>query len=184
MQTILEIKKLYELKHVLRDNHVRNRIESVAEHSWSSLILADYFLSTLPLDIDRLRVYELLMYHDVVEIETGDIPVGDLEARKNKKEKELPAMKKLKEDIPAILRDKFERIFHEFEEKKTLEARFAHAIDKLDADLHAMEHPVDEFGVYTEELIRNAHQKYFLEFPEINDMFEKLIVYYKEIGAI
>jgi len=55
-------------------------------------------------------------------------------------------MKKIKEDIPAILRDKFEHIFHEFEEKKTLEARFAHAIDKLDADLHAMEHPIDEFG--------------------------------------
>lgn len=75
MQTILQIKKLYELKHVLRDNHVRNRIESVAEHSRSALILADYFLSTLQLDVDRLRVYELLMYHDVVEIETGDIPV-------------------------------------------------------------------------------------------------------------
>jgi putative hydrolase of HD superfamily len=146
MQTILQIKKLYELKHVLRDNHVRNRIESVAEHSRSALILADYFLSTLQLDVDRLRVYELLMYHDVVEIETGDIPVGDLEARKYKKEKELLAMKKIKEDIPEILREKFAQIFYELEEKKTLESRFVHAIDKLDADLQAMEHPADEFG--------------------------------------
>ena len=184
MQTILQIKKLYELKHVLRDNHVRDRMESVAEHCRSSLILADYFLSTLHLDIDRLRVYELLMYHDVVEIETGDIPVVDLEARKLKKEKELPAMKKIKEDIPEVLRGKFEQIFYELDEKNTLESRFAHAIDKLDADLHAMEHPVDEFDGYTEEVIRNAHQKYFLEFPAINEMFEKLITYYKERGVI
>lgn len=55
-------------------------------------------------------------------------------------------MKKIKEDIPEILREKFVQIFYELEEKKTLESRFVHAIDKLDADLQAMEHPADEFG--------------------------------------
>lgn len=137
MKEISKIKRLYELKHVFRGNHVHGKYETSAEHSRSCLILADYFMNSMNLKIDRLKVYELLMYHDLVEIESGDILLCNEEQRKNGKEIELKAMKKVKSEMPDVLKNKYEQLFYEFEEKKTLEARFANAIDKLDADIYA-----------------------------------------------
>lgn len=72
MDELQRIRKLYKLKSVYRDSSVGNRKESSAEHSWSCLMLADYFIEKMNLKIDRIKVYELLMYHDLVEIEAGD----------------------------------------------------------------------------------------------------------------
>lgn len=180
MKEIEKIKKLYDLKHVLRGIHIHGRKESSAEHSRSALILADYFINVMKLHIDTLKVYELLMYHDVVEIETGDTPINHVEEREKMKKQEMAAMEKIIGEIPDVLKDKFRQLFLEFEAQETLESRFAQAIDKLDADLYAMEHPIDEWGEWTEELVRGLKQKYYIEFPEMNDMFEKLIVFYKE----
>ena len=85
MEEINKLRRLYHLKHVDRFNSVLKRKESSAEHSWSCLILADYFLNLMKdRDIDRLKVYELLLYHDVVEIEAGDIGLLETEKRKDK----------------------------------------------------------------------------------------------------
>lgn len=66
MHNIHKLRKLYQLKRVERANSVSLRRESSAEHSWSCLILADYFLSQMQNSkLDRLKVYELLMYTKV-----------------------------------------------------------------------------------------------------------------------
>ncbi|MDO8656853.1 MAG: hypothetical protein Q7K45_06455 [Nanoarchaeota archaeon] len=44
---IHQLRKFYELKNVERTAKVGSRKESPAEHTWSALILADYFLSTM-----------------------------------------------------------------------------------------------------------------------------------------
>ena len=75
MDEINKIKKLYELKKIYRSTKVENRFESSAEHSWSCLILADYFINKYHLNINKQKVFELLLYHDLVEIETGDTPL-------------------------------------------------------------------------------------------------------------
>src|SRR3989344_2474871 len=46
-----------KLKSVYRKNSVANRKESSAEHSWSCLLLADFFLSKLDLNFDEKREY-------------------------------------------------------------------------------------------------------------------------------
>jgi hypothetical protein len=43
MENINKLRKFYQLKHVERTAPVGERKESSAEHSWSALILADYF---------------------------------------------------------------------------------------------------------------------------------------------
>ena len=119
MKDIHKFRIFNKLKTVYRFSSVENRKESTAEHSWSCLILADFFLSRINFNLDRLKVYELLMYHDVVEIEAGDSPLHPNIKRVNKSEKEKKAMKLLHKELPTPLNDKFLKLFTEFEEQKT-----------------------------------------------------------------
>ena len=181
METIHKLRKFYQLKHVERAGLVGERKESSAEHTWSALILADYFLSIMDNSLDRLKVYELLMYHDVVEIETGDIPVHHIEKRVNKKEEEKAAAHILKEHIPPALKDKFIKLFEEFEDGETPEAKFAKAIDSLDALIHFLDYK-EAWKGWTEEMVREFHGKKIIHFPETKEAFEKMLEYCRENG--
>jgi putative hydrolases of HD superfamily len=184
MQDIQQLRKLYDLKHVYRILAVDDRFESVAEHSWSAMLLANYFFSIMNIEIDKLKVYELLIYHDLAELETGDIPPIEIERRKNKKEMEEFAMANISSHMPDKMAQQYRNLFDEYERKETLEARFANAIDKLDADLHCAYNTKQNFEWWTEEIIRNIKQKHYQEFPEINEMFEKILITHKEHGFI
>ena len=182
MEEINKLRKFYALKNIERQSSVGGRKESSAEHSWSCLILADYFLTTIKENhLDRLKVYELLMYHDVVEIESGDTPIHHEEERKDKKNLELKAAYKLKESFPNEIKDKFMRIFTEFEEQETREAHFAKAIDALDALMHFLDYKKAWKG-WTEEMVRKYHGSYVELFPELKESFDKLLKYCKEEG--
>ncbi len=187
MKEIQKLRKFYKLKEVERNSPVGKRKESSAEHSWSSLILADYFLTLIngkakKEKIGRLRVYELLMYHDVVEIETGDICISKVEERKNKQEAEIKAMRKLKEDFPEAIKEKVWDFFVEFEERKTKEARFAKAIDALDAEIHYLDYKKEWKG-WTPEMVRDLKPwKLVKEFPELEDAYEKVLKFAHEEG--
>jgi len=178
MEEINELRKFYHLKNVERTSPVGERKESPAEHSWSSLILADYMLTKFNLKLDRLKIYELLIYHDIAEIETGDIPIHHDEERKNKKETERKAMEKLMEDFPAFLKEKVNRLFLEFGERKTKEAKFAKAIDSFDALIHFLDHKASWKG-WTEVMVRKYHGQAIIVFPELEEIFEKLVEFCK-----
>lgn len=181
MEEINKLRTIYGLKKVERANSVSGRKESPAEHIWSCLILADYFMSMVGRKLDRLKVYELLMYHDLVEIETGDVNLLNGEERKNKKEKEAKAVMTLKKKIPGVLGDKLNSLFKEYEAGKTKEARFARAVDALDAELHELDYKEDWKG-WTEEFLRRTKGPLFEEFPEIKEAFEKTLAYCREKG--
>jgi putative hydrolases of HD superfamily len=182
METINKIRKFYHLKNVDRAGPVGERRESAAEHSWSCLILADYFLNLIQdKDIDRLKVYELLIYHDVVEIETGDIPIHHEEERKNKQQDELKALELIKEEIPQNLKDKFVKLFTEFEDCETKEAKLAKAIDALDAMIHFLDYKESWKG-WTEEMVRKFHGSKMGSFKETQEVFEKIVEYAKGQG--
>ena len=131
--------------------------------------------------IDRVKVYELLMYHDVVEIECGDVCISKEEQHKKSKESEQKAMVKLKKKLPDPLSQKFADLFIEFEEGRTVEARFAKAVDALDAEIHELDYKQDWVG-WTEEFLRKKKQHKFKEFPELEAMFEKTIAFCRKNG--
>ena len=174
MQEFTKIRTLYKLKSVYRYNSQENRKESVAEHTWSALMLADYILSKFSMKIDRLKVYELLMYHDIVEIETGDIPIHHEEKRKSKVENERKALKILKQKLPNEIAQKLEKLHEEFEESSAPEAKFARAIDKLDATIHELDYK-DDWKGWDEAMLRKYHEKHMKEFPETQNIFEELV---------
>jgi len=133
----------------------------------------------MPNNLNRLRVHELLMYHDLVEIETGDVPLLSEEV----KEDEIKAAKKLKSLFPKKLADKFWDCFVEFEERKTKEAKFAKAIDSLDPVIHELDYKEDWKDFNADFLIKKKAQ-YFEEFPELKKIFLTLIEYMKVEGYI
>ena len=165
--------------------------ESSAEHSWGALILADFFLSTMEsmeadkvtstAKIDRFKVYELLMYHDVVEIETGDLPIHPDLSHRNKKRNEHIAAKVLSEKLPTVLVQKYLTLFAEFQDQKTVESRFAKAVEALEADIHELDYKEDWKG-WTEEFLRQEKEHLFNEFPLMKKCFDELVVYLKENG--
>ncbi len=182
METIHKLRKFYELKNVERVGPVGKRKESPAEHTWSALILADYFLSIMKVKLDRLKVYELLMYHDVVEIEVGDVCVSKVEERKDKKEKEKIAADNLRNQFPKHLGNKFFDLFIEFEDQKTKEARFAKAIDSLDAEIHFLDYKKYWKG-WTPEMVRKVKKwENVKEFPELEEAYEKVLKFAEEEG--
>ena len=141
-------------------------------------MLADMFMTD---DLDRLKVYELLMYHDIVEIEAGDTPFHPEMSREGKKDKEEKAIKVLKGKLPKKLSPKFVKLVDEFENLKTKEAKFAKAIDTLDAAVHEMDYKKDWQG-WTREFVVSNKSKYFDGFPEMKKAFELILDHLEKEG--
>ena len=121
------------LKTVLRRNSLTDgsRRENTGEHSWylalMALVLAPY--SREPVDISR--VVEMLLVHDIVEIDAGDTFVYDTEAREHKEALEQRAADRLFEMVPGDDGSRLRARWDEFEAATTPEARFAHSLDRL-----------------------------------------------------
>lgn len=174
-----KVRTLLKLKEVNRYGVVKDRQESSAEHSWSCMVLADYFLEKYGYDIDRTKVMDLLLYHDLVEIESGDTYfLGD----SHKKEiKEEAGFKRLLTKIPPSLEEKYSKLHIEFIDNKTPEAKFAHAVDKLEALIHFLDYK--ELWLkegYDEKLIRKMKEPPLKDFPELQRFLEDIIDFLKK----
>lgn len=134
LEEMEKLRVLYKLKTTMRyqTSRIEGHSESVAEHLFAMQVLAQYFL---PLEdpagkLDRERVTELMLFHELGEIETGDI----LFHRKNDEQRQEEALaagrvaKKLPESLQKIALDRS----REFDNEATPEATFAVAIDKLE----------------------------------------------------
>lgn len=185
MEEILKFRKIYDLKNINRMCSVKNRKESSAEHSWSCLILADYLLGYLKdYDIDRLKVYELLMYHDVVEIYAGDISILEEKTDLIKKKKcvfEKESADILRNELPEYIADKFFNLFLEFEKGVTVEAKFARLVDALDPMIQEIGHK-DDFKGFSREFLISKKLIFFEDFPELKTVFVKILDYYEREG--
>ena len=181
MEDLLKLTVINKLKSVYRANSVGNRKESSAEHSWSCLILADYFLTKLNIKLNKEKVYELLMYHDMVEIYAGDSALHPELEHVDKKEREEIAANELKKALPEAIANKYHNTFMEYEVAKTPEAKFAKAIDSFDAILHEYDYKVDWKG-WSKQFVINKKEINFKEFPLLLDEFHKIINHLEKEG--
>lgn len=132
-QQITFIEHLDLLKQVLRQNLVmdESRRENSAEHSWHITTMAMVLNEYAPDGIDQLRVLKMLLLHDVIEIGAGDTFCFDVEGNKDKEERERLAADQIFDLLPKDLGSEFMNIWNEFEKGKTIEARFANALDRF-----------------------------------------------------
>lgn len=170
---IISLNEVFKLKETYRFSRVHDRQESSAEHSWSCLVVADYLLSFVEADIDRLRVYELLMYHDLVEAECGDVAFFDEEARKDKSVIEQAAAKRLAKKLPSCVAEKFLSCFFEYEKALSLEARFAHLVDGFESDAFYGLYPSKKSIISSREY-DNKRLGVFESFPELKEHYHEL----------
>ena len=182
-QLITCLKELERLKTVERGLNVGSRKESSAEHTWSCMLIADIILDYLDEPLDRLRVFEMLLYHDVVEVYAGDAKFNNPEQMRVKKEKEEVAMKKVISLLPDSTR--YKSLMHEYETRLSRESQFAKAIDCIDACITNLNDPNknNEDG-FTEELIRNKYKPHVQKFDFTSSLFEMLMEKLKKEGKL
>ncbi|MEM9651978.1 MAG: HD domain-containing protein [Actinomycetota bacterium] len=127
---ILEIDKL---KGVLRRSLLvdGSRYENTAEHSWhlamAVLILAPHADDT----VDIVRAMEILLVHDLVEIDAGDTYIYDEAAQQDKERLEQLAADRIFLMLPAEQAAHVRALWDEYEARDTPTARFAYAVDRL-----------------------------------------------------
>jgi len=186
MHEIEKLNYLYRLKHVDRTAvGVKDREESTAEHTYSVLMLAEYFLPKIEQNLDEIKVRRMLLVHDIVEIESGDTYYYDEAAQIGKQEREQKAFEELLTKIPQELATDFKQLWYEFEENKTMEAKFCKALDKIDPIIHSAFSKRDwDINNLTEERLRSKKEEYFKEFPAIQRAFDTWIVHGKQKGYL
>lgn len=120
-------------KNIFRQTHLsgHGRNENDAEHAWHVAIMA-YLLkeySNEPVDIGKVML--MCLIHDIVEIDAGDTYAYDAENLKTQKAREDAAKERIFSILPEEQKDELIKLFDEFEEFKTAESKFAHAMDNL-----------------------------------------------------
>ena len=130
IEFILELEKL---KGVLRKTKPvgLERYENTAEHSWQATLTAMVFLDHAREELDALKVLKMLLIHDVVEIDAGDVFVYDAQARSDIAEEEEKAAVRIFGLLDESISSELLALWREFEERKTPEAKFAKAIDRV-----------------------------------------------------
>ncbi|HEX2133087.1 MAG TPA: HD domain-containing protein [Actinophytocola sp.] len=122
------------LKTVVRQSPLvaAERRENDAEHSWHLalmvILLAEY--ADEPVDVGR--TIQLVVVHDLIEIHAGDTPLYDTTAAETQVAREQAAAERLFGLLPADQARLLRELWDEFEARRTPEARFAKAMDRLE----------------------------------------------------
>ena len=128
---VLEIDKL---KSILRQTPVtgpERRLENDAEHSWHIAVMASLLTEYAASPVDVSRVMQMLLIHDIVEIDAGDTFAYDAAAYSDKEQRERLAADRLFGLLPAAQAAEFRAIWEEFEAFTSSESRYANALDRL-----------------------------------------------------
>jgi len=122
--------------------------ESVADHSYSmcmmSMILAEI------MNLDSGYIMKMVIIHDLSESMVGD-HMPDNKSSEEKQLLEDKAMKKIISKLPNSLRKNYLRIWNEYINNITVNAKFVHNMDKLEMALQAKEY---EFEGYPKEVLQ------------------------------
>lgn len=107
-------------------------VESVADHSFGVALLCWLFC---PPELDRARVLELALIHDLAEVITGDMTPQNAPPAALKAEQEQAALKKLM--MPLERRARATELLSEYQRGETPESRWVRVADKLEMTLQS-----------------------------------------------
>jgi putative hydrolase of HD superfamily len=130
------------LKQVLRATTLADgsRRENSGEHSWHlalyALVLADQAGPGVSID----RVIRMLLLHDLVEIDVGDVPIhsanGEAHGSAATRAAEAAAADRIFGLLPADIGPGLRALWEEFEAAESPDASFAKALDRVQPVLH------------------------------------------------
>lgn len=137
------------------------RPESVADHTFQTMVLASLVIREFNVKIDTTELFETLLFHDIGEIKIGDISIKEANYNDSKKQEAIAVREKFNKLSPNV-RDYYFGLWEQMDNKTTEVGRFAYYIDKLDAVIKA--------GIYEE--------KY-----NLNGLFDEFYTTQKERGT-
>jgi putative hydrolase of HD superfamily len=122
-----------KLKRIIRRNLLMDgsRRENDAEHSWYVATLAMVLGEHAPPGTDLGRVVQMLLVHDLVEIDAGDTYIYDPAAVAAPAAAARAAADRIFALLPPDQAARLRELWDEFEDRKTPEARFARALDRF-----------------------------------------------------
>lgn len=128
------IKEIDKIKYIERRTRLinSNRRENDAEHSWHLAMMAMVLAEHSNEKVDLLKVIKMVLIHDIVEIDSGDIFIYDTKNNHDNTEEELKAAKRIFGILPQEQAEELIELWKEFEANETSEAKFAKAIDRLE----------------------------------------------------
>ena len=137
------LRRLLALKKVKRQGWTRHPIpdeavESVADHSYGVTLLS-WLLC--PPELDRSRVLELALIHDLAEIVTGDVTPHDDVPQEIKNHNELEALAELLE--PTNQFGEACELLLDYQKQSSPEAQWVKKMDKLEMSLQSLTYEGD-----------------------------------------
>ena len=120
-------------KNIFRQTHLsgHGRNENDAEHAWHMAIMAYLFREYANEKVDIGKVMLMCLIHDIVEIDAGDTYAYDTEGLKTQKAREDAAKERIFSLLPEDQKQELTALFDEFEENRSPESKYAHAMDNL-----------------------------------------------------
>jgi putative hydrolase of HD superfamily len=123
-------------------------------------------MAICPDDVDQHRALQIAVLHDLAEVRVGDITPHDNVSKKDKTERESAALKNMLQSRPDLY-----KLWEEYEEQSTEEAKFVHDLDRLDMALQAIHYRRIQ-GADTEEFIISARRD--IKHPKVIALLEQL----------
>jgi putative hydrolase of HD superfamily len=122
-----------KLKSVVRGTKLADgsRYENSGEHSWHIALYALTLGEHAPEGVDITRVIQMLLLHDLVEIDAGDAPIFGDHDPIEMAQKEQAAATRLFGLLPGDQSAGFRALWDEFEANQTPDARFAKSLDRF-----------------------------------------------------
>jgi len=159
---ICELDRLKAVKRQITLPADNNRQENSAEHSWHVALMASVLSQYAQKPIDVTRVIRMILIHDIVEIDAGDMFAFNAQDDHDAQaQKELDAAKRIFGLLPTPFNNELLNLWLEFEEAQTADAEFAKAMDRV---LPVFQNMKDEGGSWKKHGIardkiekRNAH---------------------------
>ena len=138
LQEVDRLQYLYKLKTEIRYGQERTEevySESVAEHIYGMQICASYFLPLEDPDHvwDHQKIHEMILWHDMDEIVTGDT-IGYLKTAAHREE-EAKAIAEVIDNLSPVFQAHVHDLITEYEARETAEANFVKAIDKIETHI-------------------------------------------------
>ena len=125
------------LKHVMRATTTVDgtRPENSGEHSWHLALYALVLADQAGPGVDINRVIRMLLIHDLVEIDVGDVPIHSQNGQAHASAETQAAEAKAADRIFGLLPDDvgidLRALWEEFEAAETPDARFAKSLDRV-----------------------------------------------------